>query len=147
MAKGQKTGGRSKGTPNRRTVARRQGVEDLLERYAYDPLEAMIAEASDQNVDPEVRRSLHMAIAPYVYPKLKTVEAKVTSELQSVQELLCLSDDEAIRCMVQAVPTHQLVRAIGSMNSAMNLLLGGLPESNTEELENAARMVLARGQG
>lgn len=77
MATGRKTGGRRAGTPNKRTQARRLGVEELLAKYRYDPLEAMIAEASDPGTDPEVRRGLHREIAPYVYPKRKSVEAKV----------------------------------------------------------------------
>jgi hypothetical protein len=79
-------------------MARRLGVDELLAKYRYDPLEAMIAEASDPSVDPEVRRSLHHAIAPYVYPKLKSLEAKVeTTDLSAFSQLTGLSLEQLER--------------------------------------------------
>lgn len=82
MAKGRKTGGRQKGTLNKRTRARRLGVEELLAKYGYDPLEAMIAEASNPATDPEVRRGLHREIAAYAYPKLRATEANVSASVE-----------------------------------------------------------------
>lgn len=109
MANGQKTGGRAKGTPNKRTTALRLGVDDLLAKYSYDPLEAMIAEASDASVDPEVRRSLHGSIAPYIYPKLRSVDATVeTSPTPASGLLVGMSDEQLLALVLETLKDEDL---------------------------------------
>ncbi len=127
MAVGTKTGGRKKGTPNKRTIARRQGVDELLDRYDYNPLEAMIAEASDQSVDPEVRRALHAAIMPYVYPKLKNVE-QVSGLRQPAEEALTTLAVELERRLIESMSERQLVEALKASGEDSSRVLRHVPD-------------------
>jgi hypothetical protein len=127
MATGQKTGGRAKGTPNKRTAALRLGVDDLLAKYSYDPLEAMIAEASDASVDAEVRRSLHGSIAPYIYPKLRSVEATVESSQTSTIQLTGMTDDQLLTLVLETLRDEDLKGEIERRREAHR---AGLPVLN-----------------
>lgn len=139
MAVGTKTGGRKKGTPNRRTVARRQGVDELLERYDYNPLEAMIAEASDPSVEPEVRRALHAAIVPYVYPRLKGVEHSSMLP-RPLNELLGISEEELEQMVIQGLTERQLSEALNASGDDSRRILRHLPD---DWLETEARLILS----
>jgi hypothetical protein len=70
MAKGFKTGGRTAGTPNKRT-------QDVIERLAAlncDPIEGMARIAMDEANAPELRGRMFSELAQYVAPKRKAVE-------------------------------------------------------------------------
>ncbi|MGN0005489.1 MAG: hypothetical protein ACI37Z_05915 [Candidatus Gastranaerophilaceae bacterium] len=65
---GNKTGGRQKGTPNKRTT-------DLLERLGnYNPLDALLAISQDENTPLEIQVKINLDLMNYVYPKRKSVE-------------------------------------------------------------------------
>ena len=65
---GNKTGGRQKGTPNKRTA-------DLLERLGnYNPLDALLAISQDENTPLEIQVKINLDLMNYVYPKRKSVE-------------------------------------------------------------------------
>ena len=65
---GNKTGGRQKGTPNKRTA-------DLLERLGnYNPLDALLAISQDENTPIEIQVKINLDLMNYVYPKRKSVE-------------------------------------------------------------------------
>ena len=70
MALGQKTGGRKKGTPNKRT----QEIQTKLETLGCDPIERMARIATDEANPPELRLKAYSDLAPYLYPKRKAVE-------------------------------------------------------------------------
>jgi hypothetical protein len=70
MAKGLKTGGRTKGSPNRAT----RDVMERLNELNCDPLEGMASIAADQNNTPELRGRMYGELAQYVYPKRKAIE-------------------------------------------------------------------------
>ena len=70
MALGQKTGGRKKGTPNKRT----QEIQAKLETLGCDPIEGMARIATDETNPPELRLKAYSDLAPYLYPKRKAVE-------------------------------------------------------------------------
>ena len=70
MATGHKTGGRTAGTPNRKT----REVTGLLESLGCDPIEGMAHIAMDEKHPPELRGRMYAELAQYVYPKRKAVE-------------------------------------------------------------------------
>lgn len=73
MATGRKTGGRIKGTPNRKT-------EELGRRLASmgcDPLAGMAILAMDEANPPELRGRMYAELAQYLHPKRKATEIKV----------------------------------------------------------------------
>ncbi len=71
MAFGHKTGGRKKGTPNRRTVE----VTERLAALDCDPLAGMASLAMDESNSPELRGRMYAELAQYLYPKRRAVES------------------------------------------------------------------------
>ena len=67
-----KTGGRSKGTPNKKTQLVQQQMEDL----GFDPIESMIEICNQAMTDKNYALAGQIAkeLAQYVYPKRKAVE-------------------------------------------------------------------------
>jgi hypothetical protein len=78
MAKGRKTGGRQKGTPNKRT----QEVVAKIEASGLTPLDYMLKVMRDENELPDVRLDAAKAAAPYVHPRLATIENTGTMTLR-----------------------------------------------------------------
>lgn len=74
-----RTGGRKRGTPNRRT----QEVQQKLDELGCDPIEGMARMALDPTNTPELRARLFSELAQYVAPKRKAIET-ATSESQAV---------------------------------------------------------------
>ena len=66
MARGFKTGGRRKGTPNQATAARQAEIAASGET----PLDYMLRVMRDQTEDVERRDEMARAAAPYVHAKL-----------------------------------------------------------------------------
>lgn len=74
-APGERRGGRSKGTLNRRTIAATELLQRAQERFPdYNPIEALIALAKSTG-DPVLQKECHIAILPYTVPKFRQVEA------------------------------------------------------------------------
>lgn len=67
--KGQKTGGRKKGTPNKATAAK---VAEVT-ASGLTPLDHMLAVMRDPNAPVERRDEMAKASAPYVHPRLHAV--------------------------------------------------------------------------
>ena len=75
MPKGQKFGGRQKGTPNK-------GTQDLLAicaKHKVDPFEAMIIAAS-KIMNPKEQVDAWEKVCQYVYPKRKALEVSADAE-------------------------------------------------------------------
>lgn len=70
MAKGVKTGGRKKGTPNKATAQ----VAAEIAATGETPLEFMLKRMRDEAADPLMRFEAAKAAAPYVHPKLAAIE-------------------------------------------------------------------------
>ena len=70
MAEGRKTGGRTKGTPNRSTA----DVVARLAELGCDPIEGMALIALDPTNPPELRGKMFAELAGYVAPKRKAIE-------------------------------------------------------------------------
>jgi hypothetical protein len=68
--RGHKTGGRTAGTPNRKT----QEISALLESLGCNPIEGMARIATNEAHSPELRGRMYAELAQYVYPKRKAVE-------------------------------------------------------------------------
>lgn len=70
MAKGAKTGGRAKGTPNKRTVE----VIAAVEASGLTPLDYMLSILRDDSNEVNVRFEAAKAAAPYVHARLAAIE-------------------------------------------------------------------------
>ena len=72
MALGRKTGGREKGTPNKKT----QALIEKLDALGCDPVEGMANIAMDEGNPPELRGRMYAELAQYLYPKRRATEIK-----------------------------------------------------------------------
>jgi|SRR5215472_3653534 len=70
MPKGIRLGGRSKGTPNKKTIE----AAELLASLSCNPLEGMAILAADPKSTPELRGKMYAELAQYIYPKRKAIE-------------------------------------------------------------------------
>ena len=70
MALGRKTGGRTAGTPNKRTL----DVIERLDEFGCDPIEGMAKIALDPQTPIELRARMFSDLAQYVAPKRRAVE-------------------------------------------------------------------------
>lgn len=73
MAKGKKTGGRTKGTPNRVTLAK----EAEIAKSGLTPLDYMLGLLRDPTQSQEVRFSAAKEAAPFVHPKLASIDGNL----------------------------------------------------------------------
>ena len=65
---GNKTGGRQKGTPNKKTA-------DLLERLGnYNPVDALLTISQDENTPLDIQVKINLDLMNYIYPKRKSVD-------------------------------------------------------------------------
>ncbi len=120
MACGFKSGGRTKGTPNRKTAE----IVERLEALDCDPLEGMVALAMDDSNPPELRGRMYSELAAYLYPKRKAVEhsaedgsASVTFSWMSSQDVRSLPSEELVNVILQRiadgdVPTDEVPQLI-----------------------------------
>jgi len=70
MAKGQKTGGRAKGTPNKITASK----ADEVAASGITPLDYMLEVLRDVGEENDRRQWAAQTAAPYVHPKLATID-------------------------------------------------------------------------
>lgn len=70
MAQGRKTGGRTKGVPNKATAAKAAAVE----ASGLTPLDYMLSVMRDTKAAQDVRLDAANKAAPYVHPKLSSIE-------------------------------------------------------------------------
>jgi hypothetical protein len=75
MARGRKTGGRQKGTRNRATEEARAAAEAT----GILPLDYMLSVMRDPRADVKRRDGMAAAAAPYLHPKLSSVDAKLSN--------------------------------------------------------------------
>ena len=74
MARGRKTGGRQKGTRNRATAEARAAAEAT----GILPVDYMLQVMRDPAADHKRRDAMATAAAPYLHPKLSSVDAKLS---------------------------------------------------------------------
>ena len=82
MAKGFKTGGRAKGTPNRDKQVLRDRLSSSYPEY--DPILAMVEMANDESLEPSMRLDCHKTIANYIHPKMRSIEHIIEDEPQPI---------------------------------------------------------------
>jgi hypothetical protein len=68
--RGQKTGGRTAGTPNKRTA----DLAERLEALGCDPVEGLARIAAEPGTDSALRARVLADLLPYIYPKRKALE-------------------------------------------------------------------------
>ena len=100
-------GGRQKGTPNRRTS---ELLDSIAEKYpGYCPVLSMIELAIDPSTPIDVKLDCHKQIAPYLRPKLKSIEVSGLDG-EPLELMPTMSLNEAARyidyLMVQASHEH-----------------------------------------
>lgn len=65
---GTKTGGRAKGTPNKKTT-------ELMELLGdYNPIQRLIEIAQDENTSLDMQVKINLDLLPYIYPKRKSID-------------------------------------------------------------------------
>jgi hypothetical protein len=84
MAKGMKTGGRKKGTPNRVTLDRERHVEAT----GLTPLQYFLGLLRDPAQPDDVRFQAAKEAAPYVHPKLASIEGNMTHTITKHDDVL-----------------------------------------------------------
>jgi hypothetical protein len=77
-----KTGGRKKGTPNKRTLR----FEEELNRLNINLLDSIVTDLS--NLDSEKRVDVLLKLLPYLYSKPRFVESETEEEGDSTHDLL-----------------------------------------------------------
>jgi len=70
MARGFKTGGRVRGTPNRRTAV----LAERLDELGLDVVAGLVAIAKDERADLTVKARILCELAGYLFPKRKAVD-------------------------------------------------------------------------
>ena len=81
-----KTGGRTKGTPNKKTQIIQQQMEDL----GFDPIESMIgiSKLAMANKDYSLADQLAKELTQYLYPKRKAVEHVTEQDLPRMEVII-----------------------------------------------------------
>ncbi len=85
MAKGIKTGGRQKGTPNKRTNSVKELLEDNFE--GFNPVVELI-QLYKSDVDVSQKISILKELSSYVYPKRKAIDFNLT-DTEPIQINFC----------------------------------------------------------
>lgn len=91
MATGKKTGGRTKGTPNKASAKR----EAEIAKSGLTPLQFMLQVMRDDTRPDDMRLEAAKSAAPYVHPKLAQVE--MTTPPDNPFEVKFKSDNEFAR--------------------------------------------------
>jgi hypothetical protein len=86
MARGVKTGGRRKGSINKVTAQQRAEAR----ASGLTPLEYMLAVLRDETQPSERRDDMAKAAAPYVHPKLTSIEGNMNMNLRQEDALEAL---------------------------------------------------------
>jgi hypothetical protein len=84
MAQGAKTGGRTKGTPNKKTAE----LQATIAAEGITPLAYMLSVMRDEANAPEMRLDAANKAAPFVHPKLAAIEHSGELNLLSHEDSL-----------------------------------------------------------
>jgi hypothetical protein len=90
----EKSGGRRKGTPNKKTLIK---ADDLLLKLDINPIEKLIEIAESDLASVDQKINCYKTIAQYTYPKLKSQEISIGSEsdMPTRIEIVAYGEDEA----------------------------------------------------
>lgn len=84
VPKGQRFGGRRKGTPNKATAAKAKEVAES----GLTPLDYMLSLLRDEEKEEAVRFEAAKAAAPYVHAKLSSIDANMSGEVGVIVEIV-----------------------------------------------------------
>lgn len=88
---GNKTGGRKKGTPNKKT-------KELLELMGdYSPLEALLKIAQDTKTPLDIKVKVNLDLMGYLYPKRKSIDCQDMINVQVVNAQSSSRIDEYLK--------------------------------------------------
>ena len=77
MAKGEKTGGRAKGTPNKKKSKEIEEIKELFkDNGGFGKIFQYIEQTADES--PKDAASLMLKVAEFAYPKLKSIDMTAT---------------------------------------------------------------------
>ena len=95
MPKRPKTGGRQRGTPNKRTVERRAAIE-AIKASGRSPIDFFNDLLRNEMAPLDLRFQAAKELAPYTHPKLSSVEARTGGKTheQRLEELTKMEEDE-----------------------------------------------------
>ena len=90
-----KTGGRQKGTPNKRTVERQAAIE-AIKASGRNPMAFFADPLGNEQAPLELRFQAAKKLAPYTHPKLSSIEARTGGKTheQRLEELTKMEEDE-----------------------------------------------------
>lgn len=77
---GKKTGGRSRGTPNKKTIELSEKIRKFCKERGYqeyDPVLQMVDVAHDDKADIGIKLQAAKEVAQYLYPKRKAMEIDI----------------------------------------------------------------------
>lgn len=74
MAKGRKTGGREKGTPNKADAMTREALWAYCDEKGVNPFFYFVDVLADDTADPDYKRRCASDLLPFMMAKLKAVE-------------------------------------------------------------------------
>ena len=80
MAKDMKTGGRKAGTPNKKSTALKELIEENYE--GFDPILELIAISKKDKTPTDLKISILKDVAQYIYPRRKAIEADITASIR-----------------------------------------------------------------
>ena len=108
MAFGHKTGGRTRGAPNKRT----QEAAQILDELGCNPIRGMAEITMSESHPVELRARMFIELAHYVYPKRKTVDVRVAepepTEQATSDDIIRWLDGEAERVQVKRAEPQDL---------------------------------------
>ncbi len=96
-----KTGGRRKGTPNKANAAR----EEEIRASGITPLDYLLTVLRDADKPEQVRIDAAKAAAPYVHPKLASVEVKGDPD-QPIEQRVTVIDEKAVAATVKRIESE-----------------------------------------
>lgn len=109
--KGQKTGGRAAGTPNKDKAALLELIQDTIGNSDYHPVVAMAIIANDTTsrrvtvagkrsqvpkYSLELRAMMHKEVAQYVAPKLKAIEHSAGEEVKGLNLFMGFTEEREV---------------------------------------------------
>ena len=131
-----KTGGRTKGTPNRRNCVIAEKIESRFP--GWDPVEQLAHMAQDQDLEPAIRVQCAREVATYIHPRRKPGEARVAFPQEDMS--LAQQGHRVVEAMlVGDVTLGQGGQLLGALVSQAKLVEADELEDRVRQLEEQAR--------
>ena len=94
LPKRRKTGGRQKGTPNKRTAERQEAIA-VIKASGTSPMAFFADLLGNEQAPLELRFQAAKELAPFVHPKLASVESRAGGKTheQRLEELMKMAED------------------------------------------------------